>query len=576
MERKRKLPARGARGEPAHATKKRATPEKHTAPTPPPAPVEEPLPTSIVAGKPLPTVNVPQPDNLSSREYQSISESGVLAESLNRSRQKWISEGLFEKYWTKPSKKKSGAELMNNPAKESMTKLGTCTITVEPHVFEATMFGIKDPNPRPPVQTWSQQQMLRPIIQYGPPNGMMPPPQPHPQSPYQQKNFPPAQPVQQTPPQHPRPYDTPKTTHTASPHPPPPNSTFTPASNAPPPPNQPPTPQQNHPPSANAAPPPAPAPAPAAKSTDPVIQMLAERAATDPELKALMRIVANGAASNDELKRFQSHIDDLTRILKQRQAAAAAAVQTPAKGPPPPGPGSTPAQSPHAATPTQGQAHHHHQMQSPAPNARTAPSTPGMQPPYHHPSPYSQPQPQALRSKGPLPSKPDITGIVFEFAGGNGDRYLFPKYSILEYLPQGQVIASFLIVRKGSQADSPNYDPTLDYYQPITIRLYTHQGRQLESLAKVVAPPDEVRRYMDDIMDNMTRAEYVLLAMRLPREGNPPPEEKKDEPQPKTEQLDHQVLWATTTSTPAPAKVKPAKKLLTEEEQYKSFIASVS
>jgi len=205
------------------------------------------------------------------------------------------------------------------------------------------------------------------------------------------------------------------------------------------------------------------------------------------------------------------------------------------------------------------------------------PPAPSLAVPYH-PSPYSQPQPQALRSKGPLPSsKSDVTGIVFEFAGGNGDRYLFPRYSILEYLPQGQVIASFLIVRKGSRSDSPKYDPELDYYQPITIRLYTHQGRQLESLAKVVAPQDEVRRYMDDIMDNMTRAEYVLLAMRLPREG-PPIEEKEDEVPPKTEQVDNQVLWKTTTATPpAPiTKVKPAKKILTEEEQYKAFIALVS
>ncbi|GJC84333.1 hypothetical protein ColLi_07171 [Colletotrichum liriopes] len=100
---------------------------------------------------------------------------------------------------------------------------------------------------------------------------------------------------------------------------------------------------------------------------------------------------------------------------------------------------------------------------------------------------------------------------------GNGDRYLFPKYSILEYLPGGQqVIASFLIVRKGSQLEYGG-DAKLDYYQPVTIRIYAHSGRHLEYLQRVVAPPDEVRRYMDDVMDNMTRAEYVLLAMRLPR-----------------------------------------------------------
>ena len=54
----------------------------------------------------------------------------------------------------------------------------------------------------------------------------------------------------------------------------------------------------------------------------------------------------------------------------------------------------------------------------------------------------------------------------------------------------------------------------------MTVRLVAPGGRYLENLHRVVAPQDEVRRYMDDVMDNMTRAEYVLLAMRLPR-GEP-------------------------------------------------------
>ncbi len=100
-----------------------------------------------------------------------------------------------------------------------------------------------------------------------------------------------------------------------------------------------------------------------------------------------------------------------------------------------------------------------------------------------------------------------------EFAGASGDRYLFPKFSILEYVPTTsgqQVIASFLIVRKGSVSDYGG-NPELDYYQPVTIRLFAANHRHLESLAKVVAPLEEVRWYMDDIMNNMTRAEYVVL-----------------------------------------------------------------
>jgi hypothetical protein len=572
MEKKRKLPARLASARVENVSKKRtSTPPEPQALQPPQLPtpvVEERLPKVIVVGQPLPTVDEPQPEDLPAKEYQSISESGVLAESLHRSRQKWLTEGIFEKYWTKPRKGKGAKapviEEPNNPARESMTKLGSCTITVEPHIFDATMFAIKEPHIRPLPQPLPQQPMYRPIIQYGPPNGIMP--QQTQAPPAQKKQFQSAQPVPQAPAQsHDAPLKTsaiPAPSNIPTSGPPvsngvlpnvvhtngmPPNGQVLPNST----PNT-----QEH---ASAIPNnTTPSPAPATKSTDPVIQALAERAATDSDLKALMRIVANGEASTDELKKFQSHIDELTRLLKSRPAAAQPT--PPSQGHPPPPPTTMQING--------------RQVSNPAPSVRTA------QPPLAptgRPENHLQPQPQALRSKGPLPpSKPDISGIVFEFAGGSGDRFLFPKYSILEYLTGGQVIASFLIVRKGSSSDSKTYDPLLDYYQPITIRLYTHQGRQLDSLAKVVAPPDEVRRYMDDIMDNMTRAEYVLLAMRLPREIDqaPTPAEKEDETA-NTAQLDNQVLWTSPNPIPV-TKLKPVQKLITEEEKYQSFITSVS
>lgn len=79
---------------------------------------------------------------------------------------------------------------------------------------------------------------------------------------------------------------------------------------------------------------------------------------------------------------------------------------------------------------------------------------------------------------------------------------------------------------------------------------------------------------MDDIMDNMTRAEYVLLAMRLPKDIEQPSAEKENSVE-NNEQADTPVLWATTNPTPV-AVVKPAKRLLTEEEKYQSFITSVA
>jgi hypothetical protein len=453
-----------------------------------------------------------------------------MAESLERSRKKWQNEGIFEKYWTKPSKKKaiSAEEQANNPAKESMTKLGPCTITIEPHVFDAMMYAVKDPNPRQ-LQA-HQQPMYRPIIQYGPP-----PPFQHPLTPQSHHTHTqPGTPATTQPMSNGGPASIPQSPNghfvsQQSPH----NVASTPVSQPAP------KPQTN----------PASSPAPPAKSSDPVIQMLAERAATDQDLKALMRIVADGKASAEELKKFQAHIDELTKMLHARQAGVA-----PSPSPAQPSPALNSVRPTPIATPIG------RPQASPVINGR--------------PEYQVQPQPQALRSKGPLPpSKPDITAVVFEFIGGSGDRYLFPKYSILEYLPGGQVIASFLIVRKGSSADSKKYDPALDYYQPITIRLYTHQGRQLDSLAKVVAPQEEVRKYMDDIMDNMTRAEYVLLAMRLPREVEQPVEE--DDTSAQTQQPVNQPLW-TASSNPPIIKQKPVKKPLTEGEQYQAFITSVS
>ncbi|KZL73136.1 hypothetical protein CT0861_11126 [Colletotrichum tofieldiae] len=635
MERKRKLPARAsARVE--HVAKKRTvTPPEPRSVTPVPAPVEEPLPPpslpkSIQAGKPLPTVEEPQPDDLPAREYQSYQESGVLAESLSRSRHKWMAEGLFEKYWTKPARKKNATEDPKNPAKDTMSKIGQVTITIEPHVFEATMWAIKDPKPPAPTT----QATFRPIMQYGPPNGAMPPPPTPPAvAPSESKPTPPAsgsappspapQQVQTMPPSSaandpPKLVPSPRSldhVQPASATPPPPRPvapSLAAASSAPAPVTAPGTPSNPAVPSAVAPSAPnsrpssstpqpgagAAKPAPPAKpqGTDPIIMTLAEKASEDPHLRDLMKRVAAGEAKPDELSNFQKIIDQITVEYKRKGGQQgpsadrllvdgrtvkyfADEVRTildivlatnprqksgellPPRGSDPlvvalvraalddakvramirriaenqPGftdatdlkaaldklhkdlrgtPTTPQPQTPSPQTPVNGASNGHvAKPAAPAPAASPAPSpAPAPAPQLQHP-----PQ-QALRSKGPPPpARPDITGVCLDFTGGNGDRYLFPKYSILEYLPGGQqVIASFLIVRKGSQLEYGG-DAKLDYYQPVTIRIYAHSGRHLDYLQRVVAPPDEVRRYMDDVMDNMTRAEYVLLAMRLPR-----------------------------------------------------------
>ncbi|KAK1752969.1 hypothetical protein QBC47DRAFT_415702 [Echria macrotheca] len=746
MERKRKLPARAAaRGElpskkrmtrpstaaQASSLRKSETPVPDRS-EPESTPVEEPppsLPQSIVPGKPLPTVDAPQPDDLPPKDYQSVSESGVLAESLTRSRQKWISDCIFEKYWTKPVKRKGVViEEPNNPPKESMTKLGAVTITVEPHVFEATMYAVKDPKPRPPPPTG------RPALLYGPPNGVLPPhllnqntpkqspstatatPSPGPTRPStpaasrpqlsaqlanetviqqaaQQAPSAPPPPKQAPPPTAPPAPDAPKSTPmtavagtrppVASPrgmesvlHSIPPQPTPIPPTAVPP------IAQPQRPPAAPGVQPGTGAlpttptvsktTAPGQKpSADPIILTLAEKAGEDPHLRDLMKRVAQGDAAKHELERFQAIIDAITTESKRKGAPVGPSAdrllvdgrsvryfadevrailgivlssrpnQTSADLRPPVGSDPLVVALVKAAlddvktsdivkriasdkplfsdatelkvildrlrTKLLQEREAQQKAQSPQPASSAAAAKPPSGPNGHvstPPAASSNAAQQALRSKGPPPPpKPEISAVVFEFSGGSGDRFLFPKFSVVEYVPTPagqQVIASFLVVRKGSKSEYPMADPELDYYQPVTVRFFTPLGRHLENLARVVAPQEEVRRYMDDIMDKMTRAEYILLAMRLPRaegkDGEAAEEKEKEEqvnggdkqhgdaelvtPKAGNQVQPMAVLWGTSKTSKSDFKElsrsKHSRMGDVEDQQYQSFISTIS
>lgn len=737
--------------------------------------------------------------------------SGVLAESLSRSRSRWTSEGLFEKFWSKPHKRKGVLqEDPNNPPKDSMTKVGTVTITIEPHVVEATMFAVKTSkllphqqlklNPQSAVQqqqglqspqapvdcTPAQQPVLaRPVIQYGPSNGSMPPPAGPPPpdsastptitSPSQAAlpsnpasivaapvppsvTAPPTAPSTQTvqtsdaidvpssgsvaPDQHPSSAGKMGTNATAAQpgvahglglvvqgQPTPaassqvlnalqrpvqqaevpaksagkaaekapvtsdsttknsvvvsnshadtgesqaprvvaqPNSSSSsrqdavPASVGSQPQNtaQPPaTPSTQSQPASGPRParPGAAAQRPAAD--DPVIGLLAGKASKDPVLRDLMKRVAAGDANTAELSKFQKIIDQLNEEVRLMKAQGPLAERLQVDGrtvkyfadevrtildivlasnpsqksselrPPP---RSDPlvvllvkkaledqrtkdmirriAEGKPALTDAtdlkqildglQRDATIVPKAAAPVPPAPRQPTTAGPAGTSQAKAPSQQHKPahnqQALRSKGPPPAhRPDISAVVFDF--GSGDRYLFPRFSILEFLPTQsgqQVVASFLIVRKGSTSEYGGV-PELDYYQPVTVRLQTASGRHLENLARVVAPQDEVRRYMDDVMDNMTRAEYVLLAMRLPRADFDPEEaaaatedSKASSPTPKSEPETERhstprpgVMWTTGGSNKAANSLMTVKLRDPEQDaqsKYERLIRSVA
>lgn len=601
-----------------------------------------------------------------------------------------------------------------------MSKAGMVTIVIEPHIFEATMYTIKGNKPRQVSQPQQVQQPTRPIIQYGPANGQMPPPatpaastpppgtpasapyhtagtassrQTTPQaaqsayasqappaaaSPAPASASPSIQPAASSQSQQSNVAARPSPTPKASP-------TATPASQAPPQ-----RPSSNPPKNVAVAPTPSPRPAnqavarppatgaagqaqparpgstapspgtPTAKpaTNDPVIALLAQKASGDPELRDLMKRVAVGQAKDGELAHFQKIIDQLNAEYKRKggqQGPSADRLLVDGRTvkyfadevrtildivlASNPNQKSTELKPPPRSDPlvvllvktaledqrtkdmikriAEGRAGFTDAtdlkeiLDRLHRDAKTAPQNIAAQAPGRQITPngasngqarplqqQQQPMPyanqQTIRSKPPPPSnRPEIAGVVFDF--GTGDRYRFPKYSILEYLPTTsgqQVIASFLIVRKGSESEYGG-DPSLDYYQPVTIRLQTQSGRHLENLARVVAHQDEVRRYMDDVMDNMTRAEYVLLAMRLPRTAIDPDDSDEEMAAEETDVTDGPsepepmslagpgVLWSIETEKPSGSQHVPRtlRSLDAEDEaqeKYQRLVRSVA
>ncbi|OAX84186.1 hypothetical protein ACJ72_01461 [Emergomyces africanus] len=475
------------------APKGDTTPAKRKAsatPTIPHSPEPEKiiLPTKIKDASLLPTLPRPQPSTLSLQEYQSFAESAVLAAALQRSRVKWLNDCIFEKYWTKPSKKKSQPQPPQNPPRESMSKLGPCSIVIEPHHFEAMLYTVR--NPQPPQQPIQYAPPQRPpIVQYTPPNNFH---QYQPQPPSQRVATPPPaqkltsqnrfeQPLHNNPPP-PGPHSVrPPRLEGPAPRPPPHN---------PPPQNQHPSHHpQNYPAqSERMQNPPSKSPVessqPVKPSPDPVIQMLATRAASNPDLKALMRVVASSKANQAQLRTFQAHIDELNAILASRNQQESQNIPQHMKtdqqgrsftpGPPQPPPS---AQTPTPMAQAQPHPSQPFHPNGPSTSRQTAPARAS---PSAHPSHQNAPAAQPIRSKSaqqppphsayfhqhtpsqpPIaPPKPDPKAVVFEFlttspAGNNsshtttGDRYLFPKNTILDYFPGGTtVIASFLVIKK--------------------------------------------------------------------------------------------------------------------------------
>ncbi|KAF2709711.1 hypothetical protein K504DRAFT_455396 [Pleomassaria siparia CBS 279.74] len=375
------------------------------------------LPIKVVDGQPLPTLRGPQQLDLASNEYQDIQSSGVLNTSLQRSRAVWTSGSnfrLFHALFIPPKKvaDRSEEDKQNIQRQKEIVRnfpqVGgsvEALLVIEPHTF--------------PIRLYGPREMARPAPKKAPTYGQWPN---HNQfSPYQQHNN-----VQAMP------YAKPSAPQQRPAH-----------SKPVPPKPQAPAPQANTaPPRANTAPAP-----------DPVIHMLAQRAGTDPELKAVMKIVAAGQATKEQLEFFQSHISELTSILQKQKEAAIRALPPPPRPPPPPPPPAVAPVPPRPIVQPVQQSPNVSKPFSPAPSApfhpHVAPATPNHPP---RPTTYSPAygQPHYAPSYGPAsqPHKPTYRPLVFDFSEGNGDKFYFPSYSFMEWLPNGQGVKfSFLITK---------------------------------------------------------------------------------------------------------------------------------
>lgn len=226
-----------------------------------------------------------------------------------------------------------------------------------------------------------------------------------------------------------------------------------------------------------------------------------------------MKEVATGNATQDQLKVFQNHIDELTKIITEQKKKEDEDEATSAE----------------AAKATAQQS----EMIQYDGVADTVPPPAYQQPqnrPYHPPAlPYQQPQqqpwvPPPPPAPAPAPAPTALPVILaFTTPGATEDRFLFPQHSILEALSPQHLLTSFIVTRKGRDAVDPaGLDPDAEYWQPVTLMVEVAYNREhiLECVRRWVKPAEEVTKHMEEVMGRCTRAPDSYLALRLPFKGS--------------------------------------------------------
>lgn len=209
-----------------------------------------------------------------------------------------------------------------------------------------------------------------------------------------------------------------------------------------------------------------------------------------------MKIVATGNANQEQLRIFQRHIDELTAMINANKAQGASQAPSPAPPyahPPSRPPSITPAIKPHPATTSQ---------------------HPPIYPMSHQPQHQPPPPPR-------YPSYPIV--LEFQGQGASPDRFRFPENAILEFLTPFKMLASFLVIRKGSDIGA-QLEADTEYYEPVTITVNVPEGRTaardvLQYINRSVKPADQVRKWMIERIEKCMRTQRRYLAYRLPQKS---------------------------------------------------------
>ncbi|KAK9388904.1 hypothetical protein V1515DRAFT_578654 [Lipomyces mesembrius] len=426
----------------------------------------------------------------------------ALAVSLQRSRRTWLTGCMFEKFWTRPQRGRKLAEGQYN-ARDKMAKLCECKAEFGPHVFELRLFTVKDEAfPKDPVSTLTQpahsEDFSATMSQNNTSSENMA---------TVQNDIPSMKTASITPipsqvessPKHAaaissktieRETDAPATTIASEQNP-------TPAGTGEPyktaaqqlthpietPPHDPVTIQQ--PPSRSEPPKTSPKP-PSKHPNEELIDRLHALARQDPQFGELMKSVASGKASADEVRRFQVY------IAQSRQVENAAGSYS---------------------SPSTSASYFQTSKDKPTNNSGTTVKLK---------SDMKKKERELLRDQT----------LVFEFKENPTDRFLFPKESLVKLFPNGTVTATILLLaeepvdtpanveatprpdkkeRKKKKSEEPAEtdipsrlcDPK--YYTPLNITFYGIPRKLQDVFIRAVHPREEVMKYFQEMSTKLKR-----------------------------------------------------------------------